>query len=103
MKKPYEVIITHSYLLEALNEQEAMKRSMDRFMGRIYKDVSFDGMVVGCEITQRCVPFTEKLDVTLTRSTKRKVVNHDTQSNRIRNRTDSKEQDYIYFSAADEL
>ena len=103
MKRPYEVTITHSYLLEASNEQEAMKRSMDRFMGRIYKDVAFDGMVVGCEITQRCMPFTEEIDVTLTRSTKRKVVNHDTQSNRIRNRTDSKEQDYIHFSTTDAI
>jgi len=103
MKKPYEVTITHSYLLEASNQQQAMKRSMERFMGREYKDVAFDGMVVGCEITQKCVPFTEKLDVMLTRSAKRKVINHDTQSNRIRNRTDSKEQDYIHFSSTDAI
>ena len=107
-KKPYEVVITHSYLLEAVSESEAMRRSMERFMGRPNNDVAFDGMVVNCVITQRPVPFT----LPVKKSRIKHIIKEEQHDNSdieptfddiVGDRTDSKEQDYIHFSAADEL
>lgn len=99
-KKPknYYVTITHQYLLEAFDDVEAIARAKERFMGRP-NDVYFDGMIVNATITKQNVP--REISRTVLREyLPKKEVKH-VKPNITRDRQDSKEQDYIHFSAAD--
>ena len=104
-KKPknYYVTITHQYLLEAFDDVEAITRAKERFMGRP-NDVYFDGMTINATITKRDVPIVPKpLKQVLKQAAKyiaKKEVEY-VKPNIARDRQDSKEQDYIHFSAAD--
>ena len=107
-KKPknYYVTITHQYLLEAFDDVEAILKAKERFIGRP-NDVYFDGMTINATITKRIIPkedgTTQKLStiwLDKTGITHQKVGKH-VKPNIARDRQDSKEQDYIHFSAAD--
>ncbi len=108
-KKPknYYVTITHQYLLEAFDDVEAILRAKERFMGRP-NDVYFDGMTINATITKRNVPretIKERKFELVSRTVLReylpkKEVKH-VKPIIARDRQDSKEQDYIHFSAAD--
>ena len=108
-KKPknYYVTITHQYLLEAFDDVEAIARAKERFMGRP-NDVYFDGMTINATITKREVPHEmhfDKDDTPFTKKLKRVLDTRKWDKNVkpiiARDRQDSKEQDYIHFSAAD--
>ena len=105
-KKPknYYVTITHQYLLEAFDDVEAITRAKERFMGRP-NDVYFDGMTINATITKRIIPKEDGTTQTIWldktgRITHQKVGKH-VKPIIARDRQDSKEQDYIHFSAAD--
>ena len=109
-KKPknYYVTITHQYLLEAFDDVEAITRAKERFMGRLYFDVYFDGMIVNATITKRNVPretIKERKFELVSRTVLREYLPKKEALNAkpiiARDRQDSKEQDYIHFSAAD--
>lgn len=109
-KKPknYYVTITHQYLLEAFDDVEAILRAKERFMGRP-NDVYFDGMIINAVVTKRPLPKEKPI---IPREIKKKgyktlvheiirEVDNGYKPNIARDRQDSKEQDYIHFSAAD--
>lgn len=91
--KTFQVKIEHNYLLRAKDSREAIAKSMDRFMGRKFKDVQFEGMVTTAEITKRPMP-----EVKIKQSKEKEVTHGQTIP---RDRTDSKEQEYIHFSESD--
>lgn len=106
--KQYQVKIEFSYLLKADTKEEAITRSMDRFRGRTFTGVYFDGMIVNADLTERVAP------VHCSEMPKRP--DDMTEFNGFGNeggktygiklngdRKDSKEQDYIHFDPADEV
>ena len=105
MKKPknYYVTITHQYLLEAFDDVEAITRAKERFMGRP-NDVYFDGMIVNATITKRNVPIVPKPLKQVLKQAAKYIAKKEVEYVKpiiARDRQDSKEQDYIHFSAAD--
>ena len=105
-KKPknYYVTITHQYLLEAFDDVEAITRAKERFMGRLYFDVYFDGMTINATITKRDVPGPSKWPKQVLKQAAKYIAKKEVEYVKpiiARDRQDSKEQDYIHFSAAD--
>ena len=104
-KKPknYYVTITHQYLLEAFDDVEAIARAKERFMGRP-NDVYFDGMTINATITKRDVPIVPKPLKQVLKQAAKYIAKKEVEYVKpiiARDRQDSKEQDYIHFSAAD--
>ena len=104
-KKPknYYVTITHQYLLEAFDDVEAITRAKERFMGRP-NDVYFDGMTINATITKRDVPIVPKPLKQVLKQAAKYIAKKEVEYVKpiiARDRQDSKEQDYIHFSAAD--
>jgi hypothetical protein len=104
--KNYEVSITHNYLLEAKSEDEAIQLAMNRYMGRKFKDVYFDGMVTDARITKRKKPdihFKEFQEFKFNISPPTETNLEDTAygTGIIRDRKGAKEQKYIHFDSTD--
>ena len=102
-RKNYYVTITHQYLLEAFDDVEAITRAKERFMGRP-NDVYFDGMTINATITKRMVPRATSISTGTNMNVKETWKSKGVKNVKpiiARDRQDSKEQDYIHFSAAD--
>ena len=110
-KKPknYYVTITHTYLLEAYSDIEAITKAKERYLGRP-NEVYFDGMVVNATITKRIIPkqmVPKQLRKIVRQAAKYIIKKEDkiygNKPNITRNRPDTKKSDYIHFGAADNI
>ena len=102
----YVVSIDFNYICEASDEQEAIHKSMERFRGRKYSGVYFDGMITNAEETIRMIPVYKpemrSIDVNDDIDNGGLYGSAITKSSS-RDRKDSKEQDHIHFSSADSV